>query len=196
MITKKIYILFIFLSIQFANDLSDDQINKIKDATSDLDKAPNFTLSSVTDSVFVLEELIGNVVLINFWATWCGPCRMEIPDFNDLYLKHKDDGLIILGISTDDSKRGLIKFLETYKIHYPILYGSVKQISKISNDYGGIISLPVSVVIDRAGEIKRIYPSAILKDYTPSLYASFIYDVKTALETNIDSKVKENNQKN
>ena len=65
--------------------------------------------------------------------------------------------------------------LETYKIHYPILYGSVKQISKISTDYGGIMALPTTVIIDRRGEIKRIYPTAILKNYTPQIYSSFIF---------------------
>ena len=73
----------------------------------------------------------------------------------------------------------------------PILYGSVNQISKISNDYGGIFALPTSIIIDRKGEIKRIYPSAILKDYTPSIYSAFIYDVESALVSDENKTDKE-----
>ena len=112
---------------------------------------------------------------------------MEIPDFNELYLENKDKGLIVLGLSTDDfkslssTKLGLSKFLESYKIEYPILYGSNQQISEISREYGGIRALPTTVIIGRNGEIKRIYPSAILKNYTPDIYSSFMYDVQAAL---------------
>ena len=145
--------------------------------------APDFELNSMDKDgkKYKLSDLRGNVVIINFWATWCGPCRMEIPDFNELYLKNKDKGLIILGVSTDDTKRGLSNFLKSYKIEYPILYGSAKQINKITSEYGGIRALPTSIIIDRNGEIKRIYPTAILKQYTPDIYSSFIYDVETAL---------------
>ena len=80
------------------------------------------------------------------------------------------------------------EFLKTYKIEYPVLYGSAKQISKISSDYGGIRALPTSIIIDRKGEIKRIYPTAILKDYTPSIYSSFIYDIETALNNKVDTE--------
>ena len=165
------------------------QKREIEALVSDMFMAPDFELNSVDDKKYKLSELRGNVIILNFWATWCGPCRMEIPDFNELYLENKDNGLLILGISTDDSKRGLTKFLKTYKIEYPVLYGSAKQISKISSDYGGIMALPTSVIIDRKGEIKRIYPTAILKNYTPSIYSSFIYDVEMALKSEVESKI-------
>ena len=148
-----------------------------------MNKVPDFTFKSHMGDTYNMRSLEGKVVLLNFWATWCGPCRMEIPDFNELYLENKDKGLIILGISTDDTKRGLTSFLKSYKVEYPILFGSNKQISKISNEYGGIRALPTSIIIDANGEIKRIYPSAILKNYTPDIYSSFIYDVQTALKS-------------
>ena len=104
----------------------------------------------------------------------------------ELYLENKDNDFIILGISTDDTKRGLTKFLKAYTIEYPVLYGSARQISKISADYGGIMALPTTVIIDRSGEIKRIYPTAILKNYTPQIYSSFIYDIEIALKNKVD----------
>ena len=179
--------------IKSETNITDTQKKEIELLVSDMFMAPDFELNSVDDKKYKLSELRGNVVILNFWATWCGPCRLEIPDFNELYLENKENGLIILGISTDDSKRGLTKFLKTYKMEYPVLYGSSNQISKISNDYGGIMALPTSIIIDRTGEIKRIYPTAILKDYTPSIYSSFIYDVETALKNKVDAEKQKNN---
>ena len=149
--------IYLIIIISFINilisetNISDSQKKEIEAVTNDMFMAPDFELHSVDDKKYKLSNLKGNVVVLNFWATWCGPCRMEIPDFNDLYSKNKDNGLIILGISTDDSKRQLTNFLKTYKIDYPVLYGSSKQISKISNDYGGIMALPTSIIIDRKG---------------------------------------------
>ena len=130
---------------------------------------------------YKLSDLKGNVVILNFWATWCGPCRMEIPDFNELYLEHKDDGFVILGISTSDTKDMLENFLKSYKMEYPVLYGSTTDINQISNNYGGIVALPTSVLVGRQGQIIRIYPGAILKDYAADMYSAFIYDLKIAL---------------
>ena len=188
LINKIVYITSIsifIISFTFSseNNITEEQKKQIEALTSDMLMAPDFELNSMDKDgkKYKLSDLRGNVVIINFWATWCGPCRMEIPDFNELYLKNKDKGLIILGVSTDDTKRGLSNFLKSYKIEYPILYGSAKQINKITSEYGGIRALPTSIIIDRNGEIKRIYPTAILKQYTPDIYSSFIYDVETAL---------------
>ena len=194
LINKYIFICFLFLFICYSNtsesetNITEEQKKQIKVLIDDMLMAPDFELNSMSEKKYKLSDLKGNVIILNFWATWCGPCRMEIPEFNDLYLKNKDNGLIILGISTDDTKRGLSKFLKTYKIEYPILYGSSKQITKISNEYGGIRALPTTVIIGRNGEIKRIYPTAILKNYTPVIYSSFIYDVETALKIKDEKK--------
>ena len=196
MINKQFFICFIFLAIAYSDieesdkEITEEQKKQIEELNRDMLMASDFELNSMDEDrkKYKLSELRGKVVILNFWATWCGPCRMEIPDFNELYLENKDKGLIILGISTDDTKRGLSKFMETYKFEYPVLFGSNKQISKISNDYGGIRALPTSIIIDRNGEIKRIYPTAILKNYTPDIYSSFMYDIQTALQIEDEKK--------
>ena len=188
LINKILYMLVIGLVYCSTSDnnITDEQKEAIEALTSNMLMAPDFELNSMDEDrkKYKLSDLKGKVVILNFWATWCGPCRMEIPDFNELYAENKDNGLIILGISTDDTRRGLSNFLKSYKVEYPILYGSNKQISKISNEYGGINALPTSIIIGRNGEIKRIYPSAILKNYTPQIYSSFMHDIQIALGLN------------
>jgi len=185
-----IFLISIINSSETESDITEEQRKQIQAITDDMLMASDFELNSMDEDEkkYKLSDLKGNVVILNFWATWCGPCRMEIPDFNELYLKNKDEGLIILGISTDDTKRGLSNFLKSYKVEYPILYGSNKQINNISSEYGGIRALPTSIIIGRNGEIKRIYPSAILKNYTPDIYASFMYDIQVALKNNNEKK--------
>ena len=170
-----------------SSDLTDKQLKEIANLADDVLNAPNFSLNSMDDSIFTMDSLKGNVVLLNFWATWCGPCRMEIPDFNELYLENKDDGFIILGISTSDTKEILKNFLKSYKVEYPILYGSPIEVNKISNDYGGIMALPTSILVGRDGRIIRIYPGAILKDYSKDMYSAFIYDLKSALKKDLEN---------
>ena len=78
---------FISLNLSFSQELTNEQIKKIEDLTKDVNRAHDFTLSSIynnKDTTYVLSEMKDKVILINFWATWCGPCRLEIPDFNNL----------------------------------------------------------------------------------------------------------------
>ena len=137
-------------------------------------------LMSVNKKV-TLNDLRGSVVLINFWATWCGPCRMEIPDFNELYKKYNDKGLEILSISISDSYQQLIKFKNAYNMFYPILYGNQKDMMKIQRDYGGIHSIPISFLINKKGEIIRVYPGAIIKQFDPNIYTDLILHIEDAL---------------
>jgi len=134
--------------------ITDAQKRKIAALTKDINLAPDFTLKDVrTDSVISLSALRGRVVIVNFWATWCYPCRMEIPDFNDLYNKYKDDGLTILGISVSDQKKALTNFIKSYQVDYPVLYGSPNELGKITAQYGGINAVPTSFLIGRDGNI-------------------------------------------
>ena len=120
--------------------------------------APDFSLTDLNGDPYTLSELRGKVVLVNFWATWCGPCRYEIPDLSRLYDAYQDSGLIVLGISLDDAKTELVKkFAVNYKITYPVLHGPFKDLLKITQIYGGVNAIPTTFIIDREGNIVKKY---------------------------------------
>ena len=180
-----LFVIILVLSFSFATDITSEQIDKVKEITKDINKASNFSLKSISaDSVYTLSKMNDKVILINFWATWCGPCRMEIPDFNELYEKYSEKGFEILGISISDTKDQLIKFLKAYKIDYPVLYGNQTEMQKIISDYGGVYSVPMSFLIGKNNQIKRVYPGAILKQYDPNMYSDLIFNIETSLSEN------------
>ena len=174
-------IMVISASVMAQDEISSAQREAIKKMTENINTAPDFTLTSLDDSTYTLSNMKDNVVLVNFWATWCGPCRMEIPDFNELYLKHHKEGFEILGVAMDGTKKSLKNFTKSYTMEYPILYGSARDLNKVSMDYGGVMSLPTSVLIGKNNEVIRTYPGAILKSYNPQQYATFVYEIEKAL---------------
>ena len=110
---KIISFIVIIASLGIAQDgITSAQLEAIKKITENINTAPDFTLTSLDDSTYTLSNMKDNVVLVNFWATWCGPCRMEIPDFNELYLKHHKEGFEILGVAMDGTKKSLKNFSE------------------------------------------------------------------------------------
>jgi peroxiredoxin len=112
--------------------------------------APNFSLQDLEGNSVSLADYRGKVVFVNFWATWCPPCRAEIPHFVELVNQYGKDGFAILGISVDDPKdqNKIPGFKEKYKINYPILLSN----GQVANDYGGIRSIPTTFVVDREGK--------------------------------------------
>ena len=176
------YILLLLLSFSFSEKIPDDLLNKLKEVTQDVNKASDFSLKSINaDSIYTLSELKDKVVLINFWATWCGPCRMEIPDFNELYEKYPREEFEILGISISDTAEQLKNFLKAYKIDYPVLYGNQSEMQKIIIDYGGVYSIPMSFLIGKDNEVKRVYPGAILKQYDPNMFADLVFNIENSI---------------
>ena len=128
--------------------------------------APNFTLLDTEGNNVSLSDYKGKVVIINFWTTWCGPCRYEIPDLVKLYEKYNQD-LIVLGISLDyDGPAVVPQFEERIGgVNYPLLYGN----NNISNLYGGVTGVPTTFIIDRNMQVFKKYlgyrsPEVIEKD--------------------------------
>ena len=162
--------------------LTEDRFDAIKSLLEkDKNYAPDFSLNDGTDSLYILSDMRGKVVLINFWATWCGPCRAEIPDFNELYDKYHDKGFEILGISLTDTKKQLNNFSRVYGVKYPLLYGSFKDIDTVTKAYGGVPAVPWSFLVGVDGEIIQTYPGAILKNYDPVTYQSLVSTIEAEI---------------
>jgi peroxiredoxin len=112
--------------------------------------APNFTLKDASGNSVKLSDFRGKVVLLNFWATWCGPCALEIPWFVEFQQQMKSRGLEVVGVSMDDEGWPAIKpFIAAHKVNYHVLLGD----DSISQLYGGVDSLPTTFIIDRDGRI-------------------------------------------
>jgi peroxiredoxin len=115
-------------------------------------EAPDFALDTLTGESIALADLRGQVVLVNFWATWCPPCRAEMPGFQRVYDAKRDRGFTIVGLSTDLGGRGPVEaFLDERGITYPVAMAS----SKVVRDFGGANLLPTSFLIDREGRIRH-----------------------------------------
>lgn len=112
--------------------------------------APNFVLKTADGQTVELTKLKGKVIVVNFWATWCPPCRAEIPDFISLYESYRTRGVAFVGISVDEKGWTAVKpFIEKYKITYPVVLDNGKtQIA-----YGGIEYIPTTFIVDKTGRI-------------------------------------------
>ena len=111
----------------------------------------NFTLKDMTGQEVTLSAYKGKVILLNFWATWCGPCKVEIPWFVTLQTTYGRQGLQVLGVSVDDPVDKLKPFAASLKMNYPVLQGLGHD--DVQDAYGPLWGIPVSVVISRDGKI-------------------------------------------
>jgi thiol-disulfide isomerase/thioredoxin len=112
--------------------------------------APDFTLESLEGKNIQLSGYKGQAVLLNFWATWCGPCKIEMPWFVELQKEYGPQGLQIVGVAMDDaSKDDIAKFVKEMGVNYPILIGK----EAVGNQYGGVNVLPTTFFINRDGKI-------------------------------------------
>lgn len=122
----------------------------VTSAVAQQHKAANFSLKSADGTSYELSKYKGKVVVVNFWATWCGPCRKEIPDFIEAYKKHRGNGLEIIGISLDqDGWTKVTPFVKQSKINYPVVLGD----QQVVENYGGINAIPTTFIVDRNGNI-------------------------------------------
>jgi cytochrome c biogenesis protein CcmG, thiol:disulfide interchange protein DsbE len=116
---------------------------------SALRPAPDFSLTDLSGHKFRLSDYRGKVVVLDFWATWCDPCKQEVPHFIEMQSKYASQGLQVLGVSMDDDEPPVREFQQQYKMNYPVALGS----PELADQYGGILGLPITFVIDRNGRI-------------------------------------------
>lgn len=125
--------------------------------------APDFELKDADGRTVKLSDLKGKVVMVNFWATWCGPCKLEIPWFIEFEKKYKDQGFAVIGIATDEEGWEAVKpYIQEKQVNYRIVMSTpvVEQL------YGGVEALPMTFMIDKEGKVASIHTGLVSKsDY-------------------------------
>ncbi len=133
--------------------------------------APDFTLQSLDGKNIQLSSYKGQAVLLNFWATWCGPCKIEMPWFVELQKEYGPQGLQIVGVAMDDaSKEEITKFVKEMGVNYTILLGK----ESVGQEYGGVNVLPTTFFIDRDGKI-------VAREFGLQSRGLFVDNIKKAL---------------
>lgn len=124
--------------------------------------APEINLKSMTGEQIVLSELEGHPVLVNFWATWCGPCREEFPALVRAYKKYKDQGLVVIGVNfqDDNTDEGVLIFMRNTNVNFPIVRDIGERVGRMYDIRG----LPTSFFIDRKGVIRDIIIGGPMSD--------------------------------
>lgn len=141
-----------FLSVLFFILMTNILTGSAMAATLD-QPAPNFTLKSLSGQNIKLSEQTGNVVMLNFWASWCGPCRKEMPLLNALHKKYKSLGFVILGVNVEQELKLAKSFLADTPVDFPILFDASNTVSKAYD----VIAMPTTVMIDRNGKVRYIH---------------------------------------
>jgi peroxiredoxin len=131
--------------------------------------APDFTLKSASGENLKLSEYRGEVVLINFWASWCGPCRQEMPLLDELHQRYKSLGFTVLGLNVEEDSTQARKLLQDLPVSFPVLFDNQ---SNVSRQYD-VVAMPSTVLIDRNGQLRYLH-----KGYQPGLENTYLEQVR------------------
>ena len=134
--------------------------------------APDFTLQARDGGTVSVSDLRGQVVMINFWATWCGPCRQEMPHLEALYERYGELGFSLLGVNVEEDPSGADKFLEETPVTFPILFDPENAVSKLYD----VVAMPSTVIIDRAGNVRFVHHG-----YEPGYENDYQTQIRTLL---------------
>ncbi len=115
--------------------------------------APDFTLPSSSGSNLRLREQRGQVVMLNFWATWCGPCRREMPQLNRIYGKYKPAGFLLLGVNVDEDSANARGLATKLGVQFPVLFDTKQSVSRLYD----LSTMPSTVIIDRDGRVRYVH---------------------------------------
>lgn len=135
-------------------------------------QAPDFALKSSTGENLRLSEYRGDVVMINFWATWCGPCRQEMPLLDDLYARYERVGFTLLGVNIDDDSRRAMQMIDELGVNFPVLFDASKNVSKLYD----VQAMPVTVLVDREGTVRHIHHG-----YKPGYEDKYLTEIRSLL---------------
>ncbi len=134
--------------------------SKEHNVTRDFPEAPDFTLLNMEGEAFTLSDHKGEVIVLNIWATWCPPCREEIPDFIEIQNEMKDDGVLFVGVSVDETGWDVVRpFAEEFEINYPLVVDD----GTVDARYGPYPGLPTSFIINKQGQVEYVIPGMISK---------------------------------
>lgn len=133
-------------------------------------EAPNFTLTDAAGKPFSLDELKGQVVMINFWASWCGPCREEMPLLEAIYLKYEPLGFTLLGVNVEENPSDGQAWLADRPVSFPVLYDPSNGVSKLYD----VVAMPSTVLIDRQGNVRYLHHG-----YKPGYENDYMNQIRT-----------------
>ncbi|MEM9403463.1 MAG: TlpA disulfide reductase family protein [Pseudomonadota bacterium] len=134
--------------------------------------APDFALKSNSGANIRLSEHRGEVVMINFWATWCAPCRQEMPLLEALFSRYERVGFTLLGVNIDDDPRRAMSMAQELGVTFPVLFDSTKDVSKLYE----VNAMPVTVILDREGNVRHVHHG-----YKPGYEEKYLSEVRALL---------------
>jgi peroxiredoxin len=135
-------------------------------------EAPDFALKSSTGENLRLSEYRGEVVMVNFWATWCGPCRQEMPLLEELFSRYERVGFTLLGVNIDDDPRRAMQMATELGVTFPVVFDDRKEVSRLYD----VNAMPVTVLVDKEGRVRHVHHG-----YKPGYEEKYLTQVRSLL---------------